>query len=62
MSLISLVVVLVIVGVALYLIQKIPMDATIRNIIYVVVILFVVLWIVQGFGLLNMGPIIRWRN
>jgi hypothetical protein len=43
---------LVIIGVCLYLVEQIPMDATIKTIIRVVVILFVVLWLLQTFGLL----------
>jgi len=52
MSLIAIVVVLLVVGVALYLIGMIPMDARIHTIIRVVVILFVVIWLLQSFGLL----------
>ncbi len=58
MTLIQLVVVLIVVGVALYLVQTIPMDATIKTIIRVVVILAVVLWLLQAFGLLSGGPVL----
>ncbi len=58
MPLIQLLVVLIVVGVGLYLIQTIPMDATIRTIIRVVVILAVVLWLLQAFGLLSGGPVL----
>lgn len=58
MSFIQLVVVLVVVGVALYLVQTIPMDQTIKTIIRVVVILAVILWLLEAFGLLSGGPII----
>lgn len=47
MSLISLVVALVILGVILYLLQLIPMDETIRKIVYVVIILAVILFLVK---------------
>ena len=45
MSLIGLVAVLIIIGVCLYLISLIPMDAKIQRIIQVVVILIVILWL-----------------
>ena len=64
MSLISLVVVLIVVGVLLWLIQSvIPMDATIKKIITVVVIVFVVLWLLSALGLftglqdIRIGPV-----
>lgn len=53
MSLISLVVTLVIVGVALWAINTyIPMDQKIKTILNVVVVILVVLWLLQAFGLL----------
>jgi hypothetical protein len=55
MTLIGLLVVLLIVGVALYLISLVPMDATIKRIIQVLVILFVVLWLLGALGLLPHG-------
>ena len=54
MSLISLVVVLIVVGVLLWLVNTyIPMDGKIKNIINVVVIIAVVLWLLQVFGLFS---------
>jgi len=54
MDLISLVVVLIIVGVLLYLINNlIPMDAKIKTIINVVVVVAVCLWLLNLF----VGPI-----
>ena len=54
MSLVSLVVVLVIVGVILWLINTyIPMDAKIKKILNVVVIIVVILWLLQAFGVLG---------
>lgn len=50
---IGLLVLLVLVGVGLYLIEQIPMDGSIKVIIRVVVILCVVLYLVQAFGLLD---------
>ena len=51
MTLISLIIALVIVGVVLYLVNTlIPMDAKVKTIINVVVILFLLFWLLQAFG------------
>ena len=50
MALIQLLIVLLIVGAALYLLQKVPIDATIKNIIYVVVIVGVIVWLLSNLG------------
>lgn len=57
MTLIGLLVVLLVFGVALYLISLIPMDATIKRIIQVLAILFVVLWLLSVLGFLPHGSI-----
>lgn len=57
---IGLLLVLVVIGVCLYLIQQIPMDPVILTIIRVVVLLIVVLWLIQAFGLMA-GPLPRLR-
>lgn len=50
MPLISLVIVLIVVGVLLWLVNKfIPMDGTIKSILNAVVIICVVLWILAVF-------------
>jgi hypothetical protein len=54
-ALISIIVTLIVVGLLLYLIGLIPMDGTIKQIIRVVVIIAVILWLLQSFGVL--GPI-----
>ena len=62
MPLISLLVVLIIIGVVLYLINSIvPMDANIKTIINVLVLLVVVLWLLQAFGLLGPMSEVRLR-
>lgn len=54
MSLISLVVVLIVVGVLLWLANTyIPMDGKIKNIMNVVVVIAVVLWLLSAFGVLG---------
>ena len=62
MPLIPLIVVLIIVGVLLYLVNSIiPMDANIKTIINVLVLLVVVLWLLQAFGLLGSLNEVRLR-
>jgi hypothetical protein len=54
MSLISLVVVLIVVGVLLWLVNTyIPMDGKIKSILNAVVVIAVVIWLLQVFGLLG---------
>jgi len=54
MSLISLVVTLIIVGVLLWLVNSyIPMDGKIKKILNVVVVVCVVLWLLSVFGILG---------
>ena len=58
MDLVSLVVTLVIVGVLLWAINNyIPMDSKIKSILNVVVVIVVVLWLLQGFGLVGGGGV-----
>lgn len=54
MSLISLVVTLIVVGVLLWLVNAyIPMDAKIKQILNIVVVIAVVLWLLSVFGVLG---------
>ncbi len=60
MSLISLVVTLVVIGVLLWLVNTyIPMDGKIKNILNVVVVVCVVVWLLYAFGILNHSGDIR---
>lgn len=60
MSLITLVIVLVVVGVVLWLINKyIPMQSTIKTILNVVVIIVLVLWLLTSFGVIENLDTIR---
>ena len=53
MSLISLVIVLIVIGVLLWLVEtEIPMNPTIKKIVRIVVILVVCIWLLQVFGIL----------
>ncbi|MBE0658022.1 MAG: hypothetical protein IH602_10050 [Bryobacteraceae bacterium] len=52
MPLINLVITLVVVGMALWLINRfIPMASSIKTILNVVVVVFVVVWVLQAVGL-----------
>lgn len=52
MLLVDLIVALVVVGVVLYLINSfVPMDANIKKLLNVAVILFLVLWLLRAVGL-----------
>jgi hypothetical protein len=54
MSLISIILTLIVVGVLLWLINSyIPMDSKIKSILNVVVVIVVVLWLLQAFGVLG---------
>lgn len=54
MSLISLVLTLVVVGLVLWLINRfIPMQSSIKKILNVVVIIVVILWLLSVFGLID---------
>ncbi|MFZ1073022.1 MAG: Thivi_2564 family membrane protein [Verrucomicrobiia bacterium] len=54
MSLISLAVTLIVIGVLLWLVNTyIPMDGKIKKILNVVVVVCVVVWLLFAFGILN---------
>lgn len=60
MSLVSVVLTLIVVGVLLWLINTfIPMDGTIKRILNIVVVIAVVLWLLYGFGVLYVSGDIR---
>jgi len=60
MSLISLIITLVVIGVLLWLVNNyIPMDGKIKKILNVVVVICVVVWLLYAFGILNHGNDIR---
>ena len=54
MSLISLVLTLIVVGVLLWLVNTyVPMDAKIKKILNIVVVICVVVWLLYAFGILG---------
>jgi hypothetical protein len=52
-GLIGIIVTLVVIGLLLYLVDLIPMDGTIKQIIRIIVIIAVVIWLLQVFGLMG---------
>jgi hypothetical protein len=63
MPLIQLVLVLVVVGVVLWVINRyIPMQSTIKNILNVVVVIVVIIWLLSVFGLIGKLSTIRIGN
>jgi hypothetical protein len=60
MTLVSIVLVLVVVGLLMWLINTyIPMAAGIKSVLNIVVFLVVVVWLLQGFGLIGNIPGVR---
>ncbi len=54
MSLLGLIITLVVVGVLLWLLNTyVPMDGKIKSILNAVVVIVVVIWLLQAFGLLG---------
>ena len=54
MSLLSIVLTLIVVGILLWLVNSyIPMDGKIKNILNIVVVIAIVLWLLQAFGVLS---------
>ena len=53
MPLLTILIVLIVVGLVLYLINNyIPMDAKIKSILNIVVVICVIIWLLKAFGLL----------
>jgi hypothetical protein len=52
-GLVGIIITLVVIGLLLYLVELIPMDRTIKQIIRIIVIIAVVIWLLQTFGLLG---------
>ena len=60
MSLISVIVTLIVIGVLLWLVNTyIPMDGKIKNILNIVVVICVVVWLLFVFGILHHSGDIR---
>ena len=52
-GIVSIIVTLVVIGLVLYLINLIPMDNTIKQIIHAIIVVLVVVWLLQAFGLIG---------
>jgi hypothetical protein len=52
-GLVGIIVTLVVIGLLLYLVELIPMDRAIKQIIRIIVIIAVVVWLLQAFGLIG---------
>ena len=60
MSLVNIVVVLVVVGLVMWLINTyIPMASAIKSLLNIVVFVFVLIWLLQTFGLIGSIPGLR---
>ncbi len=58
MSLLSLILTIVVVGVVLWLINTyVPMQSTVKNILNIVVVIVLIVWLLNAFGLI--GPLNR---
>jgi hypothetical protein len=54
MSILTILIVIVVVGVLLWLVNRyIPMDGKIKNILNIVVVIVLVIWLLKAFGLLD---------
>jgi uncharacterized membrane protein len=61
MSLVDLIIDLVVVGLVLYIISLLPIDAEVKRIIHIVVLVVICLWLLQAFGILHGVQIGRLR-
>ncbi|MEO6305946.1 MAG: Thivi_2564 family membrane protein [Bacteroidia bacterium] len=51
MSILSIIIIIAVVGVLLYLVNTyLPMDGKIKNILNIVVVIFLVIWLLKVFG------------
>jgi hypothetical protein len=54
MSILTILIVIVVVGVLLWLVNRyIPMDGKIKNILNIVVVIVLVIWLLKAFGLFD---------
>jgi hypothetical protein len=62
MPLINVIIVLVVVGVLLYIVEALlPIEATIKRIIHIIVVLAVCIWLLQAFGIIGSLGSFRFR-
>lgn len=54
MSILTILLVIIVVGILLWAVNSfLPMDAKVKSILNIVVVLLLVLWLLQAFGLIN---------
>ena len=53
MPLVTVVIALCVVGVLLWLVNRIPMQGQIKNILNIVVVIAVIIWLLKAFGLMS---------
>jgi len=51
----SLLITLIVIGAVLYLIGLLPIDATIKQIIYVIAVVFVLIWLLRNLSVIGLG-------
>lgn len=62
MSILTVILVIIIAGFLLWVVNRlIPMDPIVKNILYVVIVLVLVLWLLQVFGILGTLSAVRIR-
>jgi hypothetical protein len=64
MNLLSLILLLIVIGVVLYLVNRfIPMDQAIKTILNVVIVVVIIIWLIEalfpGLGTIQLGPVRR---
>lgn len=52
---ISLLIALIVIGAVLYLVGLLPVDGTIKQIIYVLAIVAVLIWVLRNLGAIGLG-------
>lgn len=57
MTLVSLVIALIVIGVALWLVNTITMDQKVKVIINAILVVAVCLWLLSTFGIINVGTL-----
>jgi hypothetical protein len=58
-DLLSLILLVLVVCLAFWLLKHIEMDPGVRNVIYIVMLVVVVVWLFQGFGVLHRPVVLR---
>ena len=62
MSILSLLLVVIVVGILLWWVETyVPLSPPIKRLLQGIVVLFLILWILQAFGLLSLGTGMRLR-